>query len=248
MMARAGAGRRGLVWAAVGAAVLIGGLVALLATRPGTDPTSPTPSGTASATSPTSSEAPTSRPTADGAVVDSSVTDRGWTPEPITTDADTYVRAALAAASTFDTTKSSRDAWLDYLDTWFTPDTRYATQAEREDVMRGAKLELRQAVVLPETRWDSLASEDGRVVARVDRDVDFEPVPSDETGDMTIGTADVTLTYTSTDGAGGELSYDETVRVSIQVLCGPGSIPTPNSAQRAGDCKVVRWFSGTLEP
>ena len=76
----------------------------------------------------------------------------------------------------------------------------------------------------------------------------LEPVPSDETGDMTIGTADVTLTYTSTDGAGGELSYDETVRVSVQVLCGPESIPTPNSAQQAGDCKVARWFSGTLEP
>lgn len=83
-------------------------------------------------------------------------------PEPITTDAEAYVRAALAAASTFDTTKSSRDAWLDYLDSWFTPDSRYATQADREDDMRASKLELRQAVVLPEDRWNSLSDEDGR--------------------------------------------------------------------------------------
>lgn len=247
MMARTSTRQRNIAWAVLGAVVLIVGLVALIVTRLGSDAPVPTPSGSTSTTAPTT-PGTSSPPPPTGAAVDPSVTDRGWTPEPITTDADTYVRAALAAASTFDTTKSGRDAWLDYLDTWFTPDTRYATQAERDDVMRGAKLELRQAVVLPESRWDSLADESGRVLARVDGDVEFEPVPSDETGDMTIGTADVTLTYTSTDGAGGELSYDETVRVSVQVLCGPESIPTPNSAQQAGDCKVARWFSGTLEP
>ena len=69
-----------------------------------------------------------------------------------------------------------------------------------------------------------------------------------QTGDMTIGTADVVLTTTSSDGSSGELSYDETIRVSVQVLCGAGSIPTPNSAQQAGDCKIVRYFTEPLEP
>ena len=67
-------------------------------------------------------------------------------------------------------------------------------------------------------------------------------------GDMRIGTADVVLTFTRSDGNGGETSYEETVRVSVQVLCGEGSVPTPNTAQQAGDCKVVRYFSGSLEP
>lgn len=246
-MTRAGARRSGLVWAGVGAGVLIVGIAAVIATRLGPEPGGPTPSGSTSVTSPTSPATPTPLPTT-GAAVDPSVTERGWVPEPITTDAEAYVRAALAAASTFDATKSTRDAWLDYLDTWFTPDTRYATQTDREQDMRASQLELRQGVVLPENRWNSLAEEKGRVVARVNGDVAFSEVPSDASGDMTIGTADVTLTFTSTDGAGGELSYDETARVSVQVLCGPASIPSPNSAQHAGDCKVVRYFSGTVEP
>ena len=54
--------------------------------------------------------------------------------------------------------------------------------------------------------------------------------------------------YTRADASGKESSYDETVRVSVQVLCGEGSIPAPDSAQQPGDCKVVRYFSGSLEP
>jgi hypothetical protein len=32
------------------------------------------------------------------------------------------------------------------------------------------------------------------------------------------------------------------------VLCGPGSVPTPDSGQQAGDCKVVRYFTEPMEP
>lgn len=114
--------------------------------------------------------------------------------------------------------------------------------------MQAAQLELRQGVVLPEAEWDSLAGEDGRVVAAIDEDLELGPVSDDESGDMTIGTADVVLTFTRTDGDGAESSYDETVRVSVQVLCGPASVPTPGSDQLAGDCKVVRYFTEPMEP
>ncbi|WP_137845429.1 hypothetical protein [Microbacterium sp. 2FI] len=181
-------------------------------------------------------------------MVDATVVDKGWVPEPITTDPDVYIREALAAASTFDTQKSSRDEWLIYLDTWFTPDTRYTSEEDREDDMRASQLELRQAVVLPEPEWDSLANEDGRVEASVPGEIAYDEVPDDESGDMLIGTADVVLTFTRSDVSGNEASYDEQVRVSVQVLCGEGSVPTPNSDQQPGDCKVVRYFSGTLEP
>ena len=76
--------------------------------------------------------------------------------------------------------------------------------------MKAAQVEMRQGVVLPQEDWDSLAGEDGRVVARSTGDIVFVPVAEDPSGDMSIGTADVTLTFTRSDGSGNETSYDET--------------------------------------
>lgn len=246
MMAASRTGsRRGLVWAIAGGAVLIAAVIAIVASgifaqSPIVAPSDPTTPSTA----PTSdaSDGPTE------AVVDAAVTVKGWVPEPVTADPDMYIRAALAAASTFDTQKSGRDEWLAHLDSWFTPDTRYTSQEDRMADMLASQLELRQAVVLPEPEWDSLANEAGRVAASVSGDITYDDVPNDESGDMRIGTADVLLTFTRSDGSGNESSYDEEVRVSVQVLCGEESVPTPSSDQRPGDCKVVRYFSGSLEP
>lgn len=237
--------RRGLAWAIVGGTVLLVGILAIILAAVFSigSPTTPTETATPGA-------APTTTPTepANGEFVDSFVTEQGWVPEPITTDPDTYIRAALAAASTFDTQLSTRPEWLTYLDTWFTPDTRYESEEDRQSDMQASQLEMRQGVVLPEAEWDSLANEDGRVVAAVAGEIEYTDVPDDDSGDMQIGTADVVLTFTRSDGNGGETSYEDTVRVSVQVLCGEGAVPTPNSAQQAGDCKVVRYFSGSLEP
>ncbi|MFF2486234.1 hypothetical protein ACFVSU_07545 [Microbacterium sp. NPDC058062] len=237
-------GHSGLVWAILGGAVLIAGLVAIIVSSLLTQPT-PSPSGTASESP--SSAAPTMG-AADRDVVDASVGERGWVPEPITTGREVYIRAALEAASTFDTQLSTREEWLDYLDTWFTPDTRYTAEADQEAAMQASLVEFHQGVVLPQEEWDSLANEDGRVVAATSGDVAYVPVTDDASGDMSIGTSDVTLLFTRSDGGGGETAYEEQVRVSVQVLCGPGSVPTRDSAQQAGDCKVVRYFTEPLEP
>ncbi|WP_439593800.1 hypothetical protein [Microbacterium sp.] len=243
MMASGASGRRGLIWAIVGGAVLLIGIATMIVlsiTRsPAPDPTSSTSTAVPS---------PTTSVSEGDEVVDASVGDRGWIAEPITPEAERYIRAALAAASTFDTTKVTRDEWLAYLDTWLTPDTRFTSDADREADLAAARLELRQGVVLPQQEWDSLANSDGRVVAEVTSDVAYVDVPDDASGDMSIGTADVTLTFTQSDGLGGETSFDDVVRVSVQVLCGAGSVPTPDSAQAAGDCKVVRYFTEPLEP
>lgn len=245
MMAQ-GQRRSGLVWAVVGGLILVAGIVAIIviAVIPSAEP-DPQPSSTPAATEPASD--PSESPAADGEVVDPAVFERGWRSEPITTDPETYVRAALEAAATFDTTLSDREEWLDYLDSWFTSDTRYA-QAEQADRMAAAQLELRQGVVLPQQEWDSLAGEDGRVVATTTGEVVFVPVTEDSSGDMSIGTADVTLSFTRSDGGDEETSYDDVVRVSVQVLCGDGSVPTPGTGQQPGDCKVVRYFTEALEP
>lgn len=237
--------RRGLVWAIVGGIIVVAAvgtiiLSAVTAQAPTADP-SPS-SGPGETSAPPATAPPT------GDYVDQSASEKGWAPEPITTDPETYVRAALAAAATFDTRLSTRPEWLAYLDTWFTPDTRYTSEEDREEDMRASQLELRQGVVLPEDEWNSLANEEGRVTAEVPGEITYDDVPEDASGDMRIGTADVVLTFTRSDGSGSETSYDETVRVSVQVLCGAGSIPTRESAQQPGDCKVVRYFSGSLEP
>lgn len=237
-------GRRGFAWAIVGGLVLIAGVVAIIVSSLLAQP-APSPAETPT-TSPTSSTPTTEAPV--GEVVDASVAERGWLSEPITTDREMYIRAALEAAATFDTQKSTREDWLDYLDTWFTTDTRYTSEADQLAAMEASQVELRQGVVLPQEEWDSLANEDGRVVAAATGDVFYVPVTDDVSGDMSIGTSDVTLTFARSDGSGGETSYEEQVRVSVQVLCGPGSVPTPDSAQRAGDCKVVRYFTEPLEP
>ena len=237
--------RRGLAWAIVGGAVLLVGILAIIlaANFAGGPPKTPTETAPPGAI-------PTKTPIepATGEFVDSSVTEKGWVPEPITTDPETYIRAALAAASTFDTQLSARSEWLTNLDTWFTPDTRYASEEDRQSDMQASQLEMRQGVVLPEAEWDSLANEDGRVVAAATGDIEYTDVPDDESGDMGIGTADVVLTFTRSDGNGGETSYEDIVRVSVQILCGEGAVATPNTAQQSGDCKVVRYFSGSLEP
>lgn len=236
-------GLRGVVWAIIGGLVLIAGIAAIVVSSLLEQSASgPTENDTPQPTTSTSTE----RPRAGD--VDASVVDRGWLPEPITTDPEVYMRAALEAAATFDTTKSTREEWLDYLDTWFTPDTRYTSEADQLAAMETSQVELRTGVVLPQEEWDSLANEEGRVAATATGDVVYVPVTDDASGDMSIGTSDVTLLSTRSDGSGGETSYEEQVRVSVQVLCGPGSVPTPDSPQRAGDCKVVRYFTEPLEP
>lgn len=246
MMTSERSGRRGVTWAFIGGIVLVAGIVAIivasLLNRP--DAT-PTPTGAPNSSTNPETDPPTDPPSE---VVDATAAERGWIPEPITTDSDTYIRAALEVASTFNTMKSTREEWLTYLDTWFTPDTRYTSEADQLSAMEDSQVELRTGVVLPQQEWDSLAGEDGRVVAVTTGDIAYVPVPDDVSGDMSIGTSDVTLTFTRSDGSGGETSYDEQVRVSVQVLCGAASIPTPDSDQQAGDCKVVRYFTEPLEP
>lgn len=236
--------RSGLPWAIAGGIVLLCGIGALVTmsivngtTRDAEPPTLPT--------STTASAAPSSEPATDPsetAVVDDGVTAKGWIPEPITRDEEVYIRAALESAATFDTTLATRDEWLAYLDTWFTPDTRYASEADREAQLDQARLELRQSVVLPEDMWNSLAAEDGRIEAAASAEIAYSLVPENPAGDMFIGEADVVLTFTSETEGAAETSFEQTARVRVQVLCGGESIPTPGSAQQVGDCKVVRFF------
>jgi hypothetical protein len=229
-----------MVWAVLGAAVLVGAVAALLIASLSGNPrggSAPSPS----ASDPPSSPPPTSATTGPNDEVDPEVLDQGWVPEPITRNPEVYARAALEAAGTFDTTLSSRADWVAWLQTWFTPSPLYDNEQDALDQMTRYQAELDQAVVLPPKLWDDLAREDGRVTAHVSGDIEYLELPETTEKKMWTATADLVMTYTRA-APDGEVSYDETVRVSVQVVCDGQSVPTPSSAQRAGDCKVVRFF------
>ena len=192
---------------------------------------------------PTGSQPSASPPTTSGAddVVDPTVTDRGWVPEPITADRDLYVRAALAAAGTFDTQLADRDEWVAWLKTWFTPSPLYDNPSDAAEQLARYLSELDQSVLLPQATWDDLAADEGRVAAEVSGPITYLDLPETAAVDVWTASADVVLTYTRR-SVDEESSYQDTVRVSVQVVCGGASIPTPGSAQQAGDCKVVRYF------
>jgi hypothetical protein len=232
--------RRRIVWAFISAAVLCAGIIALVVAGLGkggaTPPTQKPPqSGSPSATS---TPPPTS---SDLEYVDQNVTALGWVPEPITHDPETYARAALEAAGTFDTRVATRSEWVDWLESWFTPSPLYDQEQDALDQMAGYKAELDQAVLLPQSAWNDIASEDGRVSSRVASEIQYLELPETTQKKVWTATADVVMTYTrSADGR--DVEYEETVRVSVQVVCGGVSVPVLGSAQRPGDCKVVRFF------
>lgn len=230
-----GTARRGLIWAVAGVLVLLIAIVAIIfsatAGGPGAQPTPP----------PQRSATPNSSAPTTSSVVDPTVAQYGWMAEPITTDRDEYIRSALAAASTFDPSKSTRDKFLNYLGTWFTPDTRRTSSADRAHATQLYLGELSSSVVLPDDQWSEMRSEQSSVAARVTGPIKYVAVPSDP-GGMVIGTADVTLTYHQ-----GNVTSQDHARVSVQVLCGEGSVPAPHSSQQAGDCKVIRYFGTAVE-
>lgn len=174
-------------------------------------------------------------------VVDPTVADRGWVPEPITVDRDPYVRAALAAAGTFDTQLADREEWVAWLKTWFTPSPLYDNPDDAAEQLARYQSELDQSVLLPQATWDDLAADEGRVAAEVSGPIEYLDLPETAAVNAWTASADVVLTYTRRSGD-EESSYQDSVRVSVQVVCGGASIPTPASAQRPGDCKVVRYF------
>lgn len=237
-----GSRRRGLItWAVIGAVVVGAALIALLVMGSGRGGD---PGPTAAAPGSTSDPSPSST-MSDEQVVDPDVVDRGWVPEPITQDSDSYARIALEAAGTFDTRLATRAEWVEWLESWFTPSPLYDAEQDALDQMAGYKAELDQTVVLPQALWDDLAGEDGRVSAHVDGDLVYLDLPETTQKNVRTATANLVMTYTRS-ADGGEVTYDQTVRVSVQVVCNGASVPAPDSAQQTGDCKVVRFFDAAV--
>lgn len=235
--------RKTILISAAGATVLVSvvGLVGALLSQPdeGNQP-QPAPAATPSSTL---------EPAEPGSVVDASVAELGWSPEPITTDARAYGVAAAIAGSTYDTTLATRNQFRDNLATWHTLDPRYDLDADQQDALDGKLDELNRRVVVPASTWDTQAASNIAVTAAVDGDVlvDYDHLsPQPGSLDVLIAdgyhlvTTDILATYTGRD----DVSYVERYTVSVQVNCG-SSTPAADSGQVPADCKLIRFFPET---
>ena len=180
--------RGGLFWAILGGLVLIAGIVAIIVVPLAGQP-SPTATPTPATTSASGSPTPPGSAGGEGEFVDPSVTAKGWVPEPITTDPRDLHPRRTGGGIHLRHQKSTRDEWLTYLDTWFTPDTRYTAEADQRRADAGVAAGVATGGRSPAggvgfaRRPRTVASS-----AVVTGDIVFVPVTEDPSGDMSIGT------------------------------------------------------------
>ena len=209
------------------------------------------PSGTASSSSPPEESA--GDVVTD--VVDESVVEAGWVPEPVTTSIQDYAVSAARAGTSYDTTLATRDQLIDYLASWHTEDSRLASQADRDESLEGKIELLDDYVIVPPATWDEQAAAKAILTAAPEGDVrvDYDHVSiregsldnyiADGFHDVTV---DLVVTYSQVDSSTGErLTYDDRITVSMQLQCG-SSLPAPGSGQSPADCKLIRYYQEPL--
>lgn len=192
------------------------------------------------------------------------VLDLGLVPEPITTDPEEYITAAIAAWGTYDTTASTTiPQWKTYLESWQNvyplvvdlpsgeqikfaapeenPVTRHAPTAHR-DVYVIAEGVPGQTMSWTPTDWDLISDRDGRVMTELTKISDL--VPASRESEMKLGEHQATVEFTQwismDDGTDGEheitTSKHGTAVVSVNCTT---TTPAPDSAQQPGDCKLI---------
>ncbi|MGC0371295.1 hypothetical protein [Microbacterium sp. SLBN-111] len=239
-------GKWAIVIAIVAGGVLVVGGLGWIVGAVITRPESSAPEGTVAAPSQTAPGADT--PGHSSTVVDESFRALGMLPEPITQDPAVYGAVAILAPATFDTTKTTREQFLNRMYTWMSPMPRGEGQTswtaeDRAQDLDSSKTVLATQVVYPRREWDTLAEQKGRSVATLEGAVTVEGnLRYDPSGTKYGISGRVKVTYTA-QGPNGEYSWDDTVDVQLLISCGPGSEsdPAPNTAQRTGDCKVGHW-------
>ena len=242
-----GMSRRGVLWAIIGAVVLVAaviGSIVLVANRESSpEPTSsstydPGPSNPGEPTSTATVDADGSGPEE---VVYGNAPEFGWVAEPITTDPEVYLRAAFNLPRTYDTSAATRDQFGDYLYTWLTPDPRYA---DPDDKIEGQRRDLILQVLPTAADWEDFATRSVKVVSRLSGDIEISETPNaPSVGTMVTAHAPVTVTYSGVDSGGVAFEYDIEEQWTVQVYCDGPTVPVPDTAQTVGDCKLVRIFS-----
>lgn len=252
---------RPVILAAVGGAVIVGGIVAF------------TVASLSGGEAPPSSEpTPTSAPSFDPSEysedqlksVYPQVIELGLVPEPITPFANEYAAAAVAAWGTFDTTSETTiPQWKKYLESWqnvyplvvdlpsgeqikFTapeqnPVTRHVPTDHRDVFVIGENVP-GQAASWEGVDWEMIRDREGRVKTEATKVSDFTPPvrKTEEKLGEQVTTVEFTQWITMDDGTDGEHEITTTKHGTaiVTVNCSI-TTPAPDSAQKAGDCKLM---------
>ncbi|HPU02260.1 MAG TPA: hypothetical protein PLY47_00070 [Rhodoglobus sp.] len=251
---------RPIILAAIGGLVVVAGIAAFtVASLSGGGEAVPTPK-------------PTTQPSFDPSDYSSDelesvypqVIDLGLVPEPITTDPEEYITAAIAAWGTYDTTTSTTiPQWKKYLESWQNvyplvvdlpsgeqikfaapeenPVTRHAPTAHR-DVYVIAEGTPGQTINWTPTDWDLIKDREGRVKTEVTTISDLAPASRES--EQKLGEYQATVEFTQwvtmDDGTDGEHEITTTKHGTavVSVNC-TSTTPAPDSAQQPGDCKLM---------
>jgi hypothetical protein len=232
--------------AAAGAIVLVGGLagIGIAALSGGDDtaaPSTSTPADDASAAPAPSPSEPA------GDVADASVTERGWVPEPITTDPEAYGIAAAEALWSYDASQATHSEFIEWYTTWFStrPDrTEEQRAASREDDEFGSSV---RTVVTDSDGWRQQTLAGTVMTATADPEgVLLDDEHTDGTFDdlVAVGihrvTVPLVVRYEETDTSTGEaMVYENRLMQSVQVTCGDADLPEDGSWP-SGSCKVIQ--------
>lgn len=252
---------RPIILAAVGAVVVVGGIAAFTVASLSGGDTPPAPKST-----------PTAAPSFDPSEysedelnsVYPQVIELGLVPEPITSSANEYAAAAVAAWGTFDTTtETTIPQWKKYLESWqnvypLVVDLPSGEQIkfaapEQNPVTRHVPTDHRDVFVIAEnvpgqaaswegTDWEMIRDRGGRVKTEATSISDFAP-PVRET-ERKLGEQQAIVEFTQwvtmDDGTDGEHEITATKHGTaiVTVNCSV-TTPAPDSTQQPGDCKLM---------
>lgn len=199
------------------------------------------PDGTTSPTAAPSASSPTSSPPATSGGRSDDAEAHGWVQEPVTTDPGEYAEAALRAISTFDTTLSTREEYLAYLETWMTPQVGNTTTGEiNPDATENNKRILDREILPTEEMWAGLAE------ARGFGAPEYDAIEQLSSGVINIYSVEVDTVYTPREEGNFDSGpWAESRNILIQLMCNEWAVPSPEKGQQLGDCKVVRWVDST---
>lgn len=252
---------RPLVLACIGGVIFVGGVVAFIVA-------SVTSTSDPSETSPPATAAPTFDPESFDddqlAVVYPQMIEIGAVPEPITTDPEEYIRAAVAANGTWDTTNtfSGDDAepasaswqmWKESLVSWQNvypaypekldlPDSGSLSFREEDQEVEGFTNPDQKDIIGEDADWDMLRDRDGRALVEITSMTDLAysqyNVNPEDLGELDT-TVEFTqwLTWDDGTGTGEEITITKYGTADVRVNC-TFTVPAPKSAQQPGDCKL----------
>jgi len=241
--------RAKLLAVVAGVAVVVAGAagIGIAAFSGGNDTATPAPS----ASTPTDDESAAPAPSPSepaGDVADASVAERGWVPEPITSDPEAYGIAAAEAIWSYDASQATHAEFIEWYTTWFStrPDrTEEQRAASRDDDDFASSL---RTVLTDSEGWRQQSMAGTVMTATADPEgvlLDDEHSSGGDFDRLTeLGMHEVTVPllvrYEETDASTGEaMVYENRLMQTVQISCGDADVP---EGWPSDSCKVIRLW------